>query len=228
MNGPEHSDIAASGGAVPSEVRAGVLGRAHAGLAGRWFRRWFGLSLEEYGTPHAVRIHELLGRPKSRMGRKVPKRWALTHTLKRQLAEGGASLRRSSAALTASIERDLKEISRQVASTRSTASALTKRFAMERQTSAKALRTKLEQQRAALDALVGKSMKDLKQDRTGAGQIWRQYMRNRNKPVTKGSSVPSSPASPAASMPAAVAPAAAKAETGTLMKIIGTLRDRIG
>lgn len=78
MNGPERSDIAASGGAVPSEVRAGVLGRAHAGLAGRWFRRWFGLSLEEYGTPHAVRIHELLGRPKSRMGRKVPKRWALS------------------------------------------------------------------------------------------------------------------------------------------------------
>lgn len=131
-----------------------------------------------FGAAHVVRSGEIA---------------KIAPALRRQLDEGNASLRRASAKLTASIESDLKEISRQVSSTRSAALAMAKRYASERQIAAKGLRTKLENQRNALGLQVGKSMGALNQDRTGAAQIWRQYTRGRNKQVSPAAPVNTKP-----------------------------------
>lgn len=99
----------------------------------------------------------------------------LRQSLHRQLAEGRTSMRRASAALSETIERDLKGISRHVAATRSAASGLIKRYKVGRQANARALRAKLGTDRSGLTAMVNRFKIDLNRDRAGAKRIFQEY-----------------------------------------------------
>jgi len=113
----------------------------------------------------------------------------MKHVLQRQISDGRASARLASSKLNDSIMRDLKDISRQVAAIRSSASGLIKRYKVARQASTKLLKAKLASDRTGLTAMMEKVMQGLELDRVGAGRVFRDYAASRQSKVKSTSTV---------------------------------------
>jgi len=113
----------------------------------------------------------------------------MKHVLQRQISDGRASAQLATSKLNDSILRDLKNISRNVSATRSSASGLIKRYKAARQASTKLLKAKLASDRTGLTAMMEKVMQGLKLDRVGAGRVFRDYAASRQSKVKPSATI---------------------------------------
>lgn len=107
----------------------------------------------------------------------------MKHALQVQISDGRASVRRASSTLNDAIGIELRNISRHVAATRSSASGLIKRYKAARQASTKALKARLGADRTGLAVMVKKVIHGLELDRVGAARIFRDFRASRQPKV---------------------------------------------
>lgn len=137
-------------------------------------------------TAEMSRITRAMGESHTRRSQEIDE---MKQALQHQINDGRASARRASSTLNDSIRRDLKNISRHVAATRSSASGLIKRYKAARQAGTKVLKARLAADRTGLTAMVKKVIQGLELDRVGAGRVFRDYAASRQSKVKKSATV---------------------------------------